>query len=282
MAPSNPSKCTALLPVPTLLELLQHSYTDSADVYNRQAQPYLYTPKTIGIHEAVDDSIAALASRATFKPVVHSDEELRYLNRSTPPPSPTKLKKASPNPSVRTMTTVDSLESLPSPFGEHFPFSESPSMLSPSGEASGFRRVWIPPKDISVCRFLDNRKNYFDEQNHKSVYSIDSPVKKSQLFSSSPVTRDDDPMRKSRVKTELCMHYIRNSPCPFGSICTYAHGEEELQLTKLMDLHRAGLVDCVTYRTKPCLTWVSTGSWYVQRPWQHRRFCLHANLNRFI
>ena len=43
--------------------------------------------------------------------------------------------------------------------------------------------------------------------------------------------------------------------------CTYAHGEEELQMTKLIDLHEAGLVDMNTYRTKPCLTWVATGSW---------------------
>ena len=32
------------------------------------------------------------------------------------------------------------------------------------------------------------------------------------------------------------MHYENNQECPFGSGCTYAHGEEELQLTKLMDL----------------------------------------------
>ena len=32
-------------------------------------------------------------------------------------------------------------------------------------------------------------------------------------------------------------------------------------MTKLIDLHKAGLVDMNTFRTKPCLTWVSTGSW---------------------
>ena len=270
MAPSTLNRCAARVPVPTLLDLLQPSNTYSADAYNREAQLYLSTPKTsfMGIHEAVGASIAAQAPCATFVPVVHSDEELRSLNSSTPPHSPTKLKKASPTPSVRTVTTVDSLESIPSPFGErtHIPCSSSPSILSHSGEASGFRGAWIPPIDISVCRFLDSRKNYFDEQNHKSLYSFDSPDKKSQLFSSSPGVRDDDPMRKSRVKTEICMHYIKKTPCPFGSHCTYAHGEEELQLTKLMDLHRAGLADCETFRTKPCLTWVSTGSWYVQRP----------------
>lgn len=31
-----------------------------------------------------------------------------------------------------------------------------------------------------------------------------------------------------------------------------------------MDLHEAGLIDMDTYRTKPCLTWIKTGSWYVR------------------
>jgi hypothetical protein len=34
-------------------------------------------------------------------------------------------------------------------------------------------------------------------------------------------------------------------------------------MTKLMDLHKSGLIDIETYRIKPCLTWVQTGSWYV-------------------
>jgi hypothetical protein len=51
--------------------------------------------------------------------------------------------------------------------------------------------------------------------------------------------------------------------CGSNTDCTYAHGEEELQMTKLLDLHNAGLVDVTTHRTKPCLTWIATGSWYV-------------------
>lgn len=74
----------------------------------------------------------------------------------------------------------------------------------------------------------------------------------------------DDPNRKQRLKTELCMHYRKGKKCPFGERCTYAHGEEELQLTKLMDMQRAGLIeDFESYRTKPCWTFVATGSWYV-------------------
>lgn len=57
------------------------------------------------------------------------------------------------------------------------------------------------------------------------------------------------------------MHYENGRPCPFGADCTYAHGEEELQMTKLLDLEKAGLIDIETYRTKPCLAFVMTGSW---------------------
>jgi len=72
----------------------------------------------------------------------------------------------------------------------------------------------------------------------------------------------DDVVRKQRVKTELCMHYMNGRMCPFQDRCTFAHGEEELQMTTLMDLQRAGLIeDADSYRTKPCLTWVATGSW---------------------
>jgi len=71
--------------------------------------------------------------------------------------------------------------------------------------------------------------------------------------------------RKQRLKTELCMHWTNGRECPFGDTCTYAHGEHELQITKLLDFQRAGLIeDAQTYRTKPCWTWVATGSWYVE------------------
>jgi hypothetical protein len=86
-----------------------------------------------------------------------------------------------------------------------------------------------------------------------------SPTKRRALFSNSPT---EDSTRKQRIKTELCTHYASGKLCPFGDRCTYAHGEQELQMTNLMDLHRAGLVEDVeTYRTKPCWTWVATGSW---------------------
>lgn len=84
----------------------------------------------------------------------------------------------------------------------------------------------------------------------------------SSIGSHSTTTIADDAARKQRVKTELCMHWSSGRVCPFGTHCTYAHGEAELVMTKLMDLQSAGLIeDAETYRTKPCLTWVATGSW---------------------
>jgi Zinc finger C-x8-C-x5-C-x3-H type (and similar) len=96
------------------------------------------------------------------------------------------------------------------------------------------------------------------------TFSRGSPRPKTPTGRGSPFAKtEDDPLRKNRIKTEMCMHYVNNRPCPFGASCTYAHGEEELQMTKLLDLGKAGLVDLETFRTKPCLTWVMTGSWYV-------------------
>ena len=93
----------------------------------------------------------------------------------------------------------------------------------------------------------------------------------------------EDQSRKQRAKTELCMHFINGRVCPFGVNCTYAHGEEELQMTKLMDLHRAGLLEDVkTYRTKPCLTWVATGSWYVQHARRQTLIALSCWLLRYL
>lgn len=255
--------CGAKVQTPRLLELLQHSYMYTVDEYHHETHRYLGTPESDNGYSSIHSATHASTGITpfTFKPVVLCSEELMSLHSSTTPPqSPVELKKVSPTPSTRTMTTVDSCESLPSAFDcIHIPSSPTLSSLFHSEEKGESCSVWIPPRAISVCHFLDTKNITYDQSRNKSPSDVSSTFKKSQLFS----TRDEDLTRKSRVKTELCMHYIKRTPCPFGSHCTYAHGEDELQLTKLMDLHRAGLADCETYRTKPCLTWVSTGSWYV-------------------
>jgi hypothetical protein len=85
-----------------------------------------------------------------------------------------------------------------------------------------------------------------------------------QLSPLAPQNLKGDPQRQAKVKTELCIHYLNGTPCPFGDKCNYAHGEEELKYTTLWELQQAGLINDVhTYRTHPCLSWVSTGAWYV-------------------
>ena len=69
-----------------------------------------------------------------------------------------------------------------------------------------------------------------------------------------------DPFRRAKVKTELCLHFSRGKACPFGEKCNYAHGEDELKYTTLMDMERAGLADAASFRCLPCFTWVATGA----------------------
>lgn len=123
--------------------------------------------------------------------------------------------------------------------------------------------------------------------NFRASPRLKSPLGRKSPFKQATTTTstDDELNRKSRIKTEMCMHYKNGRICPFGAgesdcllprslssipltffslfptDCTYAHGEEELQMTKLWDLHEAGLVDKDTFRIKPCFTWISTGSW---------------------
>lgn len=152
-----------------------------------------------------------------------------------PRTSPVEYRKPSPTPSHQTLTTAESFESHDS---------------SRPSSRNGFMPMWVGPRDSTVCRILE--KSF--EAHRRSPLTDLNKAKLSR--------REEDPVRKSRIKTEMCMHYENGTHCPFGTNCTYAHGEDELQMTKLMDLHRAGLVELQTYRTKPCLTWISTGSWY--------------------
>lgn len=186
-----------------------------------------------------------VTSPSTFKPL--SSTSIKTIPGATniPRTSPFEYRKTSPTPSHHTsMTAADS-------YDEHSSISTIDSSNRPSSHNGGFMPMWIGPRDGSVCRVLEKS---FDRAARSSPPLMD-------LTKSTNKRREEDPVRKSRLKTELCMHYQSGTHCPFGANCTYAHGEDELQMTKLMDLHRAGLVELDTYRTKPCLTWISTGSW---------------------
>ncbi len=75
--------------------------------------------------------------------------------------------------------------------------------------------------------------------------------------------------RKSQVfdnkkkKTELCKHFQKNGVCPYGDCCNYAHGEKDrVSFENVEDMVRAGvIVDSTNYMCRPCIIFVSTGSW---------------------
>lgn len=227
-----------------------------------------------------------VSPRHTFVPLVgcQSDtksffyfvEPSRHIDDETPPTSPSETKKLSPTHTVQTMTTVDSylssrsFTSTPDANRKSFPYLPMRSREGDKELSSLQRARWVPPRSIDVCRVRndsdrDSPSSLSGLSGSYSARSLSSPqCRKTAILS--PPRVEHDPIRKSRIKTEMCLHFINKTSCPFGANCTYAHGEEELQLTRLMDLHEAGLVDATTYRTVPCLTFVSTGSWYVYLP----------------
>jgi hypothetical protein len=66
---------------------------------------------------------------------------------------------------------------------------------------------------------------------------------------------------KMHLKLEMCESILKGVDCNFGSSCTFAHCESELELTTLREREKAGLIDIMTFRTRPCLDHVMTGSW---------------------
>ena len=72
----------------------------------------------------------------------------------------------------------------------------------------------------------------------------------------------DVPEKKKLLKTEYCDKFPNVSACPHGDKCHFAHSEDELVLKTLLERRDAGVIkDIETYRTRPCFTFVSTGSW---------------------
>lgn len=168
-----------------------------------------------------------------------------------------EFKTLSPTPSTHTLDTLESFsfghsESSGSPLS-----NRSTTDLSSSSfhELSSLQRAMLrTPESHSY-------PTYPDVCCYSGLDYSQPPLTRKPF--SSPRTLEQDTHRQNRIKTELCLHYINKTECPFGSACTYAHGEEELQKQTLMDLHESGLIDVSTYRTLPCLAFVSTGSWYV-------------------
>jgi len=94
------------------------------------------------------------------------------------------------------------------------------------------------------------------QRNCGTASSISTIVSKRKSISTRISTR-----RATITKLEICESIIQGVECRFGSKCAFAHSESELQFTTLRERAEAGLIDILTYRTRPCLDHVMTGSW---------------------
>jgi hypothetical protein len=231
---------------------LQPTAENMARYFNPSSKP---SESPMTVMTTGSNSVAPASSSKSFHPqasygfVPISHETPRESRPFSPPLSPYIYGQTSPSPSMMsTMTT------------ETFTSGKALDRMSPAF----FPSVYRPPTPQDSASTPASAVRPRTPTGRKSPFVKSSNGMNSPTFGGSSTNNaDDDQVRKSRIKTEMCMHYSNNRPCPFGANCTYAHGAEELQMTKLLDLHNAGLIDVDTYRTKPCLTWVATGSWYV-------------------
>jgi hypothetical protein len=137
--------------------------------------------------------------------------------------------------------------------------------LTPSS-AKGYHLSKNEQNTTATCSTANDSSSIYSTDNDTMIYC--SPVGQDSLSPLVPLSplgpsklADkfwDNPEKKKHFKVEMCEAYPN---CRFKDKCNYAHNEAELRLTKLIERHEAGLLDMKTFRTKPCLTFVSTGSW---------------------
>lgn len=133
-------------------------------------------------------------------------------------------------------------------------------LRSPVPSSLAVAAGWSLPSTTSSARRIHTTTTSYRSSSSSTLVRPQSAPTLPPTTTTTGAAASTEHERKIRLKTELCMHYEHGRHCPFGTNCTYAHGPAELQMTKLQDLHEAGLVDMVTYRIKPCLTWIMTGS----------------------
>ena len=230
---------------------------------NRQSSPYTFIPigaATTGDQGGLSKTFASPApspspvnyrkaspSPGIVGPTPNATAKVTSKNHQqsfSPSLSPLASRKDAPSPAM-TATTVDTYETYASLVARGTP---TPPLI----------RANIDPRGSQVVSPLATPSLRPRTGGPPPLYKKSPSPKKKSPFARS----DDDAVRKKKVKTEICINVLNGTPCPFKDSpggCCFAHSEEELQMTKLVDLGEAGLVDVETYRIKPCLEFVSSG-----------------------
>jgi len=148
-----------------------------------------------------------------------------------------------------------------------------PSSNKPEAPASSSitttRMMDIPPHSFcSDLWFLSESEDaYSRSRSRSSSYSTTTSSTRPNRAGQHVVSPTSSPGRKKErkdkvpLKLEMCESVVKGVDCVFGAKCTFAHCESELQLRTLRERAEAGIVDIMTYRTRPCLYHVMTGGW---------------------
>lgn len=81
---------------------------------------------------------------------------------------------------------------------------------------------------------MDNRETVFSKLRYVSVTVFD-------LFKFIRINGDESSksaasiIEKNKLKTSLCVNFVANGSCPFGTECRFAHSVKELKL--MLNLH---------------------------------------------
>lgn len=177
-----------------------------------------------------------------FVPIPKEDNYAGF----NPSASPYNFRKATPSPSMMSTITdetmeTDSISMADSPrvgspiFGAYrpgTPQSRDPYRPNTPQYREPYRPVTPQSHRDSVGMYpstFGSPSSYYrpgtpQTPRPKTPTGRKSPAPRTPGGRKSPFPKtDDEATRKTRIKTEMCMHYVQNRPCPWGANCTYAH-----------------------------------------------------------